>query len=382
MEGLKHPPAIERFHAAGVLRPNDRHDRRRFYSANALGAKEVIDATKPLVDEALRALVSIPSDKPFAIADFGASDGGTSADLMRHIVRTVRTALPGRAITLTYTDLPFNDFSTVFRRLHGSLDVDDPQPLGQESGVFTFASGTSLHRQIFPDQTLSFGFSASAMHYLSMKPGPIADHVHAVGATDEERALYRDQASSDWTAILLARARELVPGGRLVFANFCVDERRSSPWEHRRCQCVRRFIEALARFSCRQSYIGSEYRAATFQQYYKTVPEFVAPFESDSPVTRAGLRLDHVSTVLTPCPFAAMFRQSSDAAAYAHAYVPSVRSWSQSTFLGALNPARPQGERAAIVDQLYDAYESDVAAAPELHWKDYVHCIQSISKVQ
>ena len=90
-----------------------------FYSANALGAKEVIDATKPLVDEALRALVSIPSDKPFAIADFGASDGGTSADLMRHIVGTVRTALADRAITLTYTDLPYNDFSTLFRRLHG-----------------------------------------------------------------------------------------------------------------------------------------------------------------------------------------------------------------------------------------------------------------------
>jgi hypothetical protein len=77
-----------------------------------------------------------------------------------------------------------------------------------------------------------------------------------------------------------------------------------------------------------------------------------------------------------------MFRQSGDAAAYAHAYVPSVRSWSQSTFVGALDPARPQGERAAIVNQLYDAYETEVAAAPELHWKDYVHCVQVFSKVQ
>ena len=133
-----------------------------FYSANALGAKDVIDATKPLVDQALHALVSIPSAKPFAIADFGASDGGTSADLMRHIVGTVRTALPDRPITLTYTDLPYNDFSTLFRRLHGMLDADDTQPLGQEPVLFTFASGTSLHRQIFPDETLSFGFSASS----------------------------------------------------------------------------------------------------------------------------------------------------------------------------------------------------------------------------
>ena len=159
--------------------------------------------------------MSAPSEKPFTIGDFGAADGGTSFDLMRHIVRTVRAAWPVRPITLTYTDLPYNDFSTVFRRLHGSLDEDDPQPLGQEPGSFTFASGTSLHRQIFPDETLSFGFSASAMHYLSIKPGLIADHIHAVGATGEENALYRDQAASDWTGILLARARELMPGGRL-----------------------------------------------------------------------------------------------------------------------------------------------------------------------
>jgi hypothetical protein len=353
-----------------------------YYSANALGAKQVIDATRPLVDDALRALASLPSEKPFAIADFGAADGGTSFDLMRHIVRTVRTALPSRAITLTYTDLPFNDFSTVFRRIHGSLDADDPQPLGQESGVFTFASGTTLHRQIFPDQTLTLGFSATAMHYLSMKPGPIADHVHAVGATDEERTLYRDQATSDWTAILLARARELVPGGRLVLANFCVDER----GHHLGSTGGVNVFDALAKhwrgLAAANRIWDSEYRAATFQQYYKTASEFVAPFGLDSPVTLAGLRLDHVSTIRTPCPFAAMFRQSGDAAAYAHAYVPSVRSWSQSTFVGALDPARPQGERAAIVNQLYDAYETEVAAAPELHWKDYVHCVQVFSKVQ
>jgi hypothetical protein len=353
-----------------------------FYSANALGAKDVIDATKPLVDEALRALASIPSDKPFAIADFGASDGGTSADLMRHIVGTVRTTLPDRAITLTYTDLPYNDFSTLFRRVHGILDVDDPQPLGQESGLFTFASGTSLHRQIFPDETLSFGFSASAMHYLSIKPGPIADHVHAVGATEEESASYRDLASSDWTAILLARARELVPGGRLVFANFCVNEQ----GHHLGSTGGVNVFDALSKHWRSLAATGhisdDEYRVATFQQYYKTVPEFVAPFDSGSSVTRAGLRLDHVSTVLTPCPFAAIFRQSRDAAAYARAYIPSVRSWSQSTFLNALDAARPQRDRAAIVDRLYDAYETDVAAAPELHWKDYVHCVQSISKVQ
>jgi hypothetical protein len=70
-------------------------------------------------------------------------------------------------------------------------------PLADEPGLSTFASATSFHRQIFPDETLSFGFSASAMHWLSAKPGVIADHVHAAGASESERALYRKQALSD-----------------------------------------------------------------------------------------------------------------------------------------------------------------------------------------
>jgi hypothetical protein len=54
-------------------------------------------------------------------------------------------------------------FSTLFRRLHDMLDVVDTQPLRPQTGLFTFTCGTSLDRQIFPDETLSFGFSASAI---------------------------------------------------------------------------------------------------------------------------------------------------------------------------------------------------------------------------
>ena len=42
-----------------------------------------------------------------------------------------------------------------------------------------------------------------------------------VGAT---LAAYTERAAKDWENILLGRARELVPGGRLVFMNFGKDE--------------------------------------------------------------------------------------------------------------------------------------------------------------
>jgi len=352
-----------------------------YYSDNSINAKKAIDATLPLVEEALRGIVSRTSEKSLAIADFGAADGGTSLELMRNVVRFLRTACPYRAITLTYTDLPYNDFSSLFRRLHGVLDVADAAPLAQEPGLFTFASATSFHRQIFPDETLSFGFSASAMHWLSGKPGLIADHVHAAGATETERASYRKLALSDWTTILLARARELVPGGRLVLANLCVDERGRYLGSTAAANLLDTLAQNWRALATAKIITEDEYRAGTIQQYYRTVDDFVAPFiDPDSPVCRAGLRLEHVSTMLTPYPFAAQFRQRGDGGAFARAYVAHFRAWSESTFASALNRNRPEAERAAIIDQFYRAYEADVVARPEAHWADRVHCVQTIAK--
>ena len=84
--------------------------------------------------------------------------------------------------------------------------------------------------------------------------------------------------------------------------------------------------------------------------------------------------------MVTPCPFAEAFRTQRDAAAFAKAYVPTLRSWTETTFGGALDPARPAAERAAILDAFYGAYEAAVARAPEGHGMDYVHCVMEIAK--
>ncbi len=351
-----------------------------YYSDNTIGAKTVIDAAGELAIDAL-ATMDLSQRPTFAIADFGAADGGTSLDLMKRVVASVRSANPQIAMTLTYTDLPHNDFSVLFRRLHGLLGDAEPSPLGSEPNLYTFASGTSFHRQIFPDDTLSFGFSATAMHWLSTRPGVIADHVQAVGATQAERAPYREQARIDWSAILLARARELVPGGKLVLANFCEDEQGRHLGSTGGVDMFDTFAKHWRNLVKAGAITDAEYRAGTLQQFYRTVGEFAAPFEDRaSPVWRAGLRLDHVSTRVTGCPYAAAFRQHGDAEAFAQAYVPTLRSWTESTFFSALDPARGLDERQAIIDGFYDAYRAEVAASPEGHGMDYVHCFLTITK--
>ena len=60
--------------------------------------------------------------------------------------------------------------------------------------------------------------------------------------------------------------------------------------------------------------------------------------------------------------------------------MPTLRSWTETTFAGALDPARPAAERTAILDAFYGAYEAEVARAPDGHGMDYVHCVMEISK--
>ena len=68
--------------------------------------------------------------------------------------------------------------------------------------------------------------------------------------------------------------------------------------------------------------------------------------------------------------------------AFAESYVPTLRSWSETVFANALDPARPDAERAGIVDLFYHRYEDAVAAAPAQHAMDYVHCYLAMEKVR
>lgn len=352
-----------------------------YYSENTVGAKAVIDAAGELVISALSHMPLAASDAPFAIADYGCADGGTSIDLMQRIVTEIRERGSKRQITITYTDLPHNDFSALFRLLHGHVGKQQGTPLGQQEGVLTFASGTSFYRQILPSSSLSLGFSATAMHWLSRLPGGIADAVQAVGATEAERAVFKAQAMADWQTILLARAAELVPGGKLVLANFCEDEAGRYLGNTGGVNMFAEFTRHWRWLRETGAITDAEYAAATFPQFYKTPIEFAAPFlDSASPVAQAGLRMDHISTRVTRCPYAADFERHGDARAFAKAYIPTLRSWTESTFAGALDKTRSITERQAIVDRFYQAYEDAVAASPQGHGMDYVHCFMVLAK--
>ena len=243
------------------------------------------------------------------------------------------------------------------------------------------ASATSFYKQILPTGTLHLGFSANAMHWLSHKPGDLTEHVHAVGASGAELAAFADQGRRDWETILLQRARELVPGGRLVLVIFCKDEAGRYIGNTGGINMYDTLNVLWRRFVAEGVICGEEYVRFTLPHYIRTVEECTQPLtDTASPVYRAGLRLEQWETRVVPCPFAAAFRQHGDAARFARAYVPSLRSWSEGTFLAALAPDRPAEERHEIIERYYGAYEALVHENPADHRKDLVHIYMTITK--
>ena len=87
-----------------------------YYSQRTAGAKNAIDSVLPLMKEALN---NLPETEILRFADYGAADGGTSAELWAELISSLRKVGDARHTELLYTDLPSNDFSTLFKTMQG-----------------------------------------------------------------------------------------------------------------------------------------------------------------------------------------------------------------------------------------------------------------------
>ena len=351
-----------------------------YYSANTAGARNVITSALPMVEAAL---AEAPRTETLRLADFGAADGGTSQPMWASLLTAMRNNGDDRQVEMIYTDLASNDFSTLFRMMQGFTGNKDLAYQVNLDGVYVHGCGTGFHRQLMAENSLNLGFSATAMHYVSAKPCEIEDHVHMVGANETEQAAFRAQAAKDWESILMGRAAELIPGGRFICYNFGIDDAGRFLGNTGGVHMFNTFEKHWRRLRDDGAITAEEYRRATFSQHYRTMEEFLAPFnDPQSPVAKAGLRVRHASSMLTPCPYRAGYEEkggSMSAAEFAKSYVPTLRSWSETVFSTALDQRDP-GEAAALVDRFYQAYEDEVAADPEGHAMDYIHLVLDIEK--
>ena len=352
-----------------------------YYSQRTAGAKIAIDNVQSIILLALNELPSLPI---LRMADFGSADGGTSQEMWGNLIQFLRNSKDDRQIEILYTDLASNDFSTLFRTMQGMQG--DPKLAFQNKfqNVFIHACGTGFHKQLMINESLSLGFSATAMHYVSEKPCQITNHVHMIGANEDEKLKFKLQALNDWESILLNRAKELIVGGRFICLNFGIDEQGRFLGNTGGHSMFDKFSFHWKNLEIQGIITEDEFINTTFPQHYRTVEEFRKPFDDpESLVFKAGLRLKSCKTTLTQCPYKKYYlanKNSMNALDFAKSLIPTMRSWSETVFRTALSN-RESNDINKIIDKFYNSYQDEIADNPDGHAMDYIHVIMDIEKI-
>ena len=352
-----------------------------YYSQGTAGAKIAIDNVQPIMLLALEELQNLPI---LRMADFGSADGGTSQEMWSNIIKHIRNLDDLRQIEILYTDLASNDFSTLFKTMQGMSGDTNLALQSKFDNIFIHGCGTGFHKQLMANNSLSLGFSATAMHYVSEKPCQIIDHVHMVGANNDEKLKFKLQAEKDWESILLNRSKELVSGGRFICLNFGIDEKGRFLGNTDGHSMFDKFSYHWKKLESKGIISHNEFINTTFAQHYRTVEEFRKPFEDpNSIISKSGLRLKSCTTSITNCPYRKYYltnKKTMSSLDFAKSLIPTMRSWSETVFRTGLL-GRDEDDINKIIDLFYNSYQDEIAESPDGHSMDYVHVIMDIEKI-
>jgi hypothetical protein len=167
----------------------------------------------PLLERAEKRIELDDGRRPIVLADYGSSEGENSLAPMRTAIAVLRSRVGhDRPIFVYHTDLPDNDFSSLFRVLHRHPD----SYLRDQQNVFPTVVGRSFYQHILPPNHVDLGWSSYAAIWLSRIPCRIPDHFFALRSTSDVRAAFARQAATDWESFLSFRSTELRASGRLV----------------------------------------------------------------------------------------------------------------------------------------------------------------------
>ncbi|GFQ00783.1 indole-3-acetate o-methyltransferase 1 [Phtheirospermum japonicum] len=177
--------------------------------------------------------LSRPPEFPFVVADLGCSCGSNTLSTVEVIIKhvTKRYADAGREpleFSAFFSDLPSNDFNTLFQLLQpygGGRSMK--KGLASEGGLRSyFAAGVpgSFYRRLFAARSVDFFYSAFSLHWLSQVPDEVLDKrstaynkgkIFIHGANENTANAYKKQFQSDLGRFLRSRSKELRGGGSM-----------------------------------------------------------------------------------------------------------------------------------------------------------------------
>ncbi len=290
-----------------------------------------------------------------------------------------------------YTYKRSNEWQSVFNHALGLKSVSDAygKPISNPyslQNVYIEACGVGFHNQCYPTNSIDFGVSFTAMHWLSRFPSSLRGNKYMHAARCDTSPLpEKEQAAEDWKAILKAREKELVTGGRFVCVNFCKDSKGQflgqtdvgeSMWDS--------FQSSWDKLKEQDLIDEDERLGVSFPNYYRTKEEFLEGIEADKDIS-SSLKVVSIEERVVRCPYRELYNSGKSGKSpreYAEWYVPTTKTWSHSTFKSALKAERSEDEKESIMSQFWENYMALVAENPEVHGMDYVHAYIVFEKVE
>jgi hypothetical protein len=327
---------------------------RGYYGAHSVPQGSAGAFGLPVLERAVDAVVLPESpDTPFVIADLGAAGGRNELGPLAAAIGGLRErrGLHG-PIVVVHTDIATNDFTALFETVE-----HDPATYLRAPDVYAFAAGRSFYERLFPPSSVSLGWSAIAVHWLSRVPVAIPDHVYCAFATGPSRDALARQSATDWRDFLVDRSVELCCGAQLVVVGGAATDDGASGAEG----LMTALNDALREAARDGRLRDDEYTSMTIPTWNRTLGDFARPF-TDDPAVAHSLELAEESLQILADPFFVAYERSKDAGAFADAISGFLRAFTEPSLFGTLD--RPPAERSAIADAVYATVRDRAAEDP------------------
>jgi SAM-dependent methyltransferase len=327
-----------------------------------------IEALQEWMEDAVANLPLPAPAWPVTVLDLGSAEGRNAIRLTEAVVAGLRwrTDQPIRTI---YSDLASNDFNRLF------VNLDEARRAGLGAvGVYPSAVAGSFYGPLLPPGTVHLATSFNSIHWLDRLPavsvpvGVVYRRPHppraGLAVPAEVTAAFTRQAEQDLVRFLEHRARELVPGGKLLLA---------CPGDSDQVRLADALSDLLNNACVDLVAAGrlhqEQYERLTIPCYFRTVAELLAPLEQkDSPV-RGAFAVDRAEAREVPAPFVVEFERSGDVAAYAGAYTGFFRAFSEPVVRAAFDQHDPQSR---TVESLYQGIRARLLAEPQRYMFRYI----------
>ena len=332
--------------------------------ARALTAPEgLLSFAIPYLERAAKT-APIPRRAAFGVADYGSWRSRNSVLPIRSLVGTLRRRSKGMPISITHADRPDSDFNQLLVELQGSED----SYLADADHLFSYMEGRSFYERLFPPATISVGWSALAVQWLSAPAGGIPDHIWSPCASEALSRDLAERAASDWAAFLDHRAHEMRAAGRLVVLGGASDQHGQSGAEG----LMEMANDSLQRMVEEQWLRAGEYERMMIPTYRRTPEEFLQPFFGQE--VNEDLELEDHSLVILPDLLHEQLEENGDLESYASVRAAQFVATFGGSLLGALDPDRSEDDRRSLSEYFTERLTQRVKDRPgdaECHWRVY-----------